>query len=141
MLQYNIQKALDDTIVSKYLRSHPGLNAKKIDTSGVYYIIKTGEEGSGNDVFTSSTTITVGFTGRRLADSVIFAQTSNFHPSYTLGSVIKGWQLGIPQVKKGGKIRLLIPSRYAYGPYPQDSLHLPANSVLDFSIQLYNVTN
>ncbi|HEY9196388.1 MAG TPA: hypothetical protein VIM77_08985, partial [Mucilaginibacter sp.] len=36
MLQYNIQKALDDTIVSKYLRSHPGLNAKKIDTSGVY---------------------------------------------------------------------------------------------------------
>ncbi|XHR93659.1 FKBP-type peptidyl-prolyl cis-trans isomerase [Mucilaginibacter sp. UC70_90] len=57
------------------------------------------------------------------------------------GGVIKGWQLGIPQIKPGGKVRLLIPSRYAYGPYAQDSIHLPANSVLDFQIQLYNVTN
>jgi FKBP-type peptidyl-prolyl cis-trans isomerase FkpA len=141
MVQYKIQAAIDDKIISDYLAKHPEDSAKRVDTSGVFYIIKKGEEGSGNDLFTSSTTVTVGFTGQRLADGVVFAQTTNFHPSYTLGSVIRGWQLGIPQIKKGGKIRLLIPSRYAYGPYPQDSVHLPANSVLDFRIQLYNITN
>jgi FKBP-type peptidyl-prolyl cis-trans isomerase FkpA len=141
LVQYNIQKGIDDKIISDYVAAHPGDSAKRIDTTGVYYIIKTGEEGSGNDLFTSSTTITVGFTGQILTTGYVFAQTSNFHPSYTLGSVIKGWQLGVPQIKKGGKVRLLVPSRYAYGPYAQDSIHLPANSVLDFNIQLYNITN
>ncbi|QEC77890.1 FKBP-type peptidyl-prolyl cis-trans isomerase [Mucilaginibacter ginsenosidivorax] len=141
MVQYNIQKDIDDKIIKDYVAAHPQDSAKKIDTTGVYYIIKTGEGGSGNDLYTSSTTITVGFTGQILTTGYTFAQTNNFHPSYTLGSVIRGWQLGVPQIKKGGKVRLLIPSRYAYGPYAQDSIHLPANSVLDFNIQLYNVTN
>jgi len=142
LVQYNIQRALDDTLISQYIKSHQltGI-AKRVDTTGVFYIVKTGEQGSGNDLYTSSTTITVGFTGQILTTGYTFAQTNNFHPSYTLGSVIRGWQLGVPQIKKGGKVRLLIPSRYAYGPYAQDSIHLPANSVLDFNIQLYNVTN
>jgi FKBP-type peptidyl-prolyl cis-trans isomerase FkpA len=141
MIQYRIQAGIDDKIISDYLTQHPEVSAKRIDTSGVYYVVKSGEEGSGNDLFTSSTQITVGYTGQILTTGVVFAQTSNFHPSYTLGSVIRGWQLGVPQIKKGGKVRLLIPSRYAYGPYAQDSVHLPANSVLDFNIQLYNITN
>jgi FKBP-type peptidyl-prolyl cis-trans isomerase FkpA len=63
--------------------------------------------------------------------------------------VIRGWQMGIPLVKKGGIVRLLIPSRYAYGPNAQPQLGvtfglkdgLPANAVLDFDIQLYDITN
>ncbi len=141
MIQYNAQKAIDDTLVSKYLSANPGLGAKRIDTTGVYYIIKPGEEGTGNDLFTNSTQVTVGFTAQILTTGAVIAQTNNFHPSYRLSDVIRGWQLGIPLIKKNGKIRLLVPSRYAYGPFPQDSIHLPANSVLDFNIQLYNVIN
>lgn len=141
LVQYNIQAGIDDKIIKDYVAAHPEDSAKRIDTTGVYYIVKSGEGGFGNDLFTSSTTITVGFTGQILTTGYTFAQTNNFHPSYTLGSVIRGWQVGIPQIKKGGKIRLLMPSRYAYGPYAQDSIHLPANSVLDFNIQLYNITN
>ncbi|MEZ2336487.1 FKBP-type peptidyl-prolyl cis-trans isomerase [Mucilaginibacter sp. RCC_168] len=140
-IHYEEQKAIDDKIVSDYLAAHPDLNAKRIDTSGVFYSIKPGEEGSGNDLFTSSTQVTVGYTGRILTSQLVIAQTNDFHPSYRLSDVIRGWQLGIPKIKKNGKIRLFIPSRYAYGPFPQDSLHLPANSVLDFDIQLYNVIN
>ncbi|WP_183556499.1 FKBP-type peptidyl-prolyl cis-trans isomerase [Mucilaginibacter sp. SP1R1] len=141
LVEYNAQKAIDDTLISKYLKANPGLNAKRIDTSGVYYIIKPGEEGVGNDLFTSSTQVTVGYTGQILTTGYLFAQTNNFHPSYRLSDVIRGWQLGIPMVKKNGKIRLIIPSRYAYGPYDQDSIRVPKNSVLDFNIQLYNVIN
>jgi FKBP-type peptidyl-prolyl cis-trans isomerase FkpA len=54
---------------------------------------------------------------------------------------MRGWQLGIPEIKNGGTVTLYLPSRYAYGPYPQPDLGLPANAVLVFQITLYNVTN
>ncbi|WDZ99418.1 FKBP-type peptidyl-prolyl cis-trans isomerase [Mucilaginibacter sp. SJ] len=140
-VQYRAQAAIDDKIISDYLAANTSIKAKRVDTTGVYYIVNDGEGGTGNVLYTSSTQVTVGYTGKILTSGVVFAQTDQFHPTYILGGVIKGWQLGIPQIKPGGKVRLLIPSRYAYGPYAQDSIHLPANSVLDFQIQLYNVTN
>jgi len=71
----------------------------------------------------------------------VIAQTNQFHPSFVLGSVIRGWQWRIPEIKQGGAITLFLPSRYAYGPFPQPDLGLPANAVLVFHIMLYNVTN
>lgn len=136
------QGIIDDKIITDYIAAH-GLkdSAKKLsDTSGLYYIIR--QPGQGNDLFTSSTQITVGDTGRLLTTQQIFTKTNEFHPSYVLGQVMLGWRLGIPKIKRGGIIRLLIPSRYAYGPYPQPQLNnLPANAVLDFDIQLYDITN
>ncbi|MDB5032554.1 FKBP-type peptidyl-prolyl cis-trans isomerase [Mucilaginibacter sp.] len=149
LVAYKQQAAVDDKIITDYLAANPGLNAKKIDTSGVYYIVK--QQGTINALYTNSTLVTVGDTGRVLSVSgdPVFTQTNEFHPSFVLGSVILGWQLGIPQVKKGGIVRLLIPSRYAYGPNAQPQIGvsfgltngLPANAVLDFDIQLYDVSN
>jgi FKBP-type peptidyl-prolyl cis-trans isomerase FkpA len=51
--------------------------------------------------------------------------------------LIIGWQIGIPYIQKGGKIRLLIPSYYGYGNRAAGSI--PANSILDFTITLSNV--
>jgi len=150
------QALIDDKIISNYLAQNPGLKALPVDSSGVntgiYYIIK--QQGTGNDLFTNSTQVTVADTGRLLYDGKtytdqLFTETNDFHPSYILSQVIRGWQLGIPQCKKGGIIRLLIPSRYAYGPNVQPNLGvafgltggLPANAVLDFDIQLYDITN
>jgi FKBP-type peptidyl-prolyl cis-trans isomerase FkpA len=144
---YNAQKEKDDQIVANYLKANPSLDAKKIDTSGVYYI--TVAPGTGNDLFTNSTTVTVGYEGRLLTTGDVFAKTNEFHPSFPLQTVIKGWQLGIPKGKRGGTIRLLVPSRYAYGPAPQPQLGIafglkdgvPANSVLDFEIQIFDIIN
>jgi FKBP-type peptidyl-prolyl cis-trans isomerase FkpA len=144
---YRAQAVIDDKIIVDYLKANPTLVAKKIDTSGVYAIII--DPGNGNDLFTNSTLVTVGYTGRLLTTGQVFSQTNDFHPSFVLAQVIKGWQLGIPQIKKTGIVRLLIPSRYAYGPAPQPQLGvafglkngLPASAVLDFDIQLYDVTN
>jgi FKBP-type peptidyl-prolyl cis-trans isomerase FkpA len=144
---YKAQAAIDDKVIADYLKANPTLVAKKIDTSGVYAIII--DPGSGNDLFTNSTLVTVGYTGRLLTTGQVFSQTNDFHPSFVLAQVIKGWQLGIPQIKKTGIVRLLIPSRYAYGPAAQPQLGvafglkngLPASAVLDFDIQLFDVTN
>jgi FKBP-type peptidyl-prolyl cis-trans isomerase FkpA len=155
----NAQALIDGKIISNYLAANPGLKAMPIDSAGiptgVYYIIK--QQGTGNDLFTNSTQVTVADTGRLLYDGTtklysdqIFYETNDFHPSYIISQVIRGWQLGIPFCKKGGIIRLLIPSHYAYGPDPQPNLGvnfpgfkqgLPANAVLDFDIVLYNIQN
>jgi len=142
LVQYNAQKVIDDKIVSDYIASNNlKAVAKQADTSGVWYIINPGEEGTGNVLYTNSTQVTIGYTGSVLTTGYVFAKTGSFHPAYPISSMIRGLQLGIPHIKIGGKIRLLIPSRYAYGPYPQDSLQIPKNGVLDFKIQLYNVAN
>jgi FKBP-type peptidyl-prolyl cis-trans isomerase FkpA len=141
------QAAIDDKIISDYLAANPGLNAKRIDTTGVHYIVI--KEGTGTALFTNSTRVIVGYTGKLLTTGEVFAKTDNIHPSFELSKVIRGWRLGIPQIKKGGIVRLLIPSRYAYGPYPQPELGksyglkngLPASAILDFEIELFDIIN
>ena len=144
--QYAAQKKVDDSLVSRYIASK-GLEGKfkhvqNNDTIGVYYMVI--DTGSANTLFTTSTQVTVGDTGRYINKDLTetqFYETNNFHPSYTLANVILGWQLGIPMGTAGGEVRLLIPSRYAYGHYAQPGLGLPENAILDFSIRIYSVTN
>lgn len=151
LVQVKAQAKIDDSLISKYIQSH-GLTgvAKHVqnnDTIGVYYIVI--DPGSGNTLFTNSTQVTVGDTGRLLSTGQLFYETNDFHPTYPLGQVIKAWQLGIPEIKTGGEVRLLVPSRYAYSHFAHPELGpgfgltggLPANAVLDFYIRLYNVTN
>lgn len=141
LAQYKKQAAIDDNIVADYIAAN-GLKdvAQKVsDTCGVYYILL--EPGQGNDLYTSSTYVTVGDTARVLGQTTPFYETDNFHPLYQLSQVILGWRLGIPKVHRGGLIRLLVPSRYAYGPYPQPDYKLTANAILDFNIRVYNITN
>ena len=146
-VQYAAQAKLDDDSIAQYIQKY-GLTgvAKHVqnnDTIGVYYIVIN--PGQANTLYTTSTQITVGDTCRKLYLSarkgpVVFA-TNAFHPTYSLGQLLTCWQLGVPEVGVGGEVELLVPSRYAYGPYPQGDLGLPANAILDFYITVYSVTN
>ncbi len=142
---YLAQIGKDSNTIRTYLRAN-NIPIKKVgDTIGVYYQII--DSGSVASLYTQSTLITVGYITKiignpTISDTTVISQTNAYHPSFTLGSVIRGWQVGIPLIKKYGRIRLFVPSRYAYGSYDQTSnLKIPANSCLYFDIQLYNVTN
>jgi FKBP-type peptidyl-prolyl cis-trans isomerase FkpA len=71
-------------------------------------------------------------------DGTVFDKTttSAFGP-FSLNGVIQGWQIGIPLVKAGGRIMLLIPSGLGYGNSSAGSI--PANSVLLFTIDVLTV--
>jgi FKBP-type peptidyl-prolyl cis-trans isomerase FkpA len=134
LMQRELQAEIDERLIQEFMQNN-NITAES-DTSGVYYsIIDTGRI---NPFFTSSSLVILGYQGR-LLDGTVVAETGNFHPAFILGSVIKGWQYGIMKIKKGGTVRLLIPSRQAYGPYDQPNI--PANSVLDFTITVYDVIN
>jgi FKBP-type peptidyl-prolyl cis-trans isomerase FkpA len=136
------QQAVDDNIIKAYL-SKNNITALGVDSAGVatgiYYKIDT--PGTGNDLYTNSTSITVGYKATLMTTGQVIVSTDTIHPSYVLGQTIRGWQLGIPEVKKGGTITLYLPSHYAYGPYAQPILGLPANAILIFDITVYNITN
>ena len=103
--------------------------------SGLYYQII--EPGSGTLVYNSNTSITAKYTLRLLNGNTIPQSTDPI--KFTLGGVILGWQIGIPLIQKGGKIRLFVPSPYAYGTQAQNGI--PSNSILDFDVELVDATN
>jgi FKBP-type peptidyl-prolyl cis-trans isomerase FkpA len=53
---------------------------------------------------------------------------------FPLAQLITGWQLGLPLVKTGGKIRLFIPPTLGYGDRVLDDI--PAKSVLIFDVTI-----
>lgn len=105
------------------------------DSSGIYYqVIDTG---SGlRPALTSK--ISVIYTGKFL-NGVLFDQSTNAtNSTFTLGNLIKGWQIGVPLIRKGGRIKLLIPSSLGYGCNGAGT-GIPPNAVLSFDITLVDV--
>jgi FKBP-type peptidyl-prolyl cis-trans isomerase len=84
-------------------------------------------------------TVTVHYIGR-------LENGTEFNNSYTagrpidfkLGEVIEGWNEGLQTMKVGGKRRLFIPSKLAYGPRGRPPA-IPPNSNLDFEIELLGI--
>jgi FKBP-type peptidyl-prolyl cis-trans isomerase FkpA len=121
----------DEEQIKNYLAANNILAERH--PSGVYYVISA--EGQGSVTYTESTSVKVTYTLKLLGGQVI--PQPDEAVTFALGGVIVGWQIGIPLIQKGGKIRLFIPSGYAYGPRPQGNI--PANSILDFEIDLLDV--
>ena len=56
------------------------------------------------------------------------------------GSVIQGWHIGIGLLAEGGKAKLMIPSRYGYGPRSSGAV-IKENSVLIFDVELVEIVD
>jgi FKBP-type peptidyl-prolyl cis-trans isomerases 1 len=57
--------------------------------------------------------------------------------SFRLDGVIPGWTEGLKNIKKGGKIKLVIPPALAYGKTGVPGI--PANSTLVFDVELLDI--
>ena len=121
------QAIADDTAIQAYLAAHTDIHATK-DASGVYYQIIT--EGTG-DKPTAASTVKITYKGTLLNGTQFDAQVGINLP---LPNTILGWQVGVPLVKGGGRILLIIPSGLGYANRANGSI--PANSVLIFTIDL-----
>jgi len=125
------QLAKDEVVIKKFIADN-NIPAVRHE-SGVYYQII--EPGTGNYNYTTgSPTITANYVGRFLGGNSFENADA---ASFPLSNVIAGWKIGIPLIQKGGKIRLIIPSGYAYGPNGYGPI--PGNSILDFDIELLEV--
>lgn len=125
--------ATEDGAIRAYNTSH-GYGAVKDTTLGIYYQVLTPGTGARPS---SSSYVTVTYTGKLLNDVVFDSTTTAAGTSFSLSSVIVGWQKGIPLLRAGGTIRMIIPSAYGYGCQSQGSI--PANSPLYFDVKLLQV--
>ena len=86
--------------------------------------------------------VVVNYTGK-LEDGSIFDSSLNpgrepFTFTLGVGSVIKGWDLGVKGMKVGGKRKLTIPSDLGYGDKGTGNL-IPPGATLIFEVELLEV--
>ena len=102
---------------------------------GIFY--QSLQEGSGRPVNVTDTVV-VFYKGTLFSDGSVFDQTKDKPASFPLSRLIKGWQLGLPHCRVGGKIRLYIPSGSAYG-IRTFATRIPPNSTLVFDVEVVEV--
>ena len=106
-----------------------GITAVK-HSSGLYYEVM--DSGTGVTP-TKNSNVTATYVGKFLDNKIFDQGTADF----PLSGVIEGWTIGIPLIKKGGKIRLIIPSALAYGCTGRPGIG--PNEVLYFDVTLVDV--
>jgi FKBP-type peptidyl-prolyl cis-trans isomerase len=116
------------------LPSQSAIPPKQTKLESVDTVVGTGEAVKSGDF------ISINYTGK-LESGKVFDSSIGRKPFETqigVGSVIKGWDIGIIGLKEGGKRTLTIPSDLAYGPRGQGSI--PPNSTLIFDVELVKIT-
>ena len=125
------QAEFEDVFVRRYIQANKITIDNPRTPNGLYYQILN--EGSGEEVNEASE-ITVKYTGK-LTNGTVFDESASY-TSY-LYLLIPGWQQGLPKIKEGGKIRLIVPPALGYGSSPTGAI--PPYSTLDFTIELLDV--
>lgn len=128
------QVSIDAKIIEDYL-SENGIEAKSTE-DGLFYVIT--KEGNGEKPSVGST-VFVNYAGK-LLDGTEFDSNNDGSFSFPLGQgrVIKGWDLGLALLTKGGKATLYIPSGLAYGARGAGA-QIGPNSVLMFDVELVDI--
>jgi FKBP-type peptidyl-prolyl cis-trans isomerase len=98
-----------------------------IHPSGILYQIITPGDSTKPNLCTS---LTMTYTGKLMTGIIFDSNTI----TYALRELIVGWQIVVPLIGKGGKIKMVIPSSLAYGEEGRPGI--PSNAPLYFEMSL-----
>lgn len=124
------QYQLERSFLSKAIAS--GKTDVANDTAGIYYKIL--DPGNGKQVLITDT-VTVYYKLRLFGTTDIIDQASDKPATFPLNRLIKAWQIAVPLVKTGGKLKIVIPSGFAYSIRTR-AAKIPPNSILEFDIEV-----
>jgi FKBP-type peptidyl-prolyl cis-trans isomerase len=87
----------------------------------------------------STDTVKVHYTGKFIDGTVFDSSVERGEPAeFPLGNVIAGWTEGLQKTSKGGKLRLHVPSKLAYGDAGR-SPGMPPGATLIFEVELLEI--
>jgi FKBP-type peptidyl-prolyl cis-trans isomerase FkpA len=119
--------------------TNAGLTGYQQHPMGFFYKIDNPGNGKVPELCSS---VNCNYSGR-LTNGNIFDQTTSAPANFTIGQTIEGWKLGIPLIKKGGRIGLIIPPSLGYGSQEIRNNNavviIPANSILVFDVTVVDV--
>ena len=130
------QAKATETAGEKYRAEFAKQKGVKKTADGLLYRVVAegkGEKPKATDV------VKVHYTGKTVDGKVFDSSVERGSPvEFKLNQVIKGWQEGLPLIKKGGKIELVIPAELAYGKDGAGAA-IPPNSTLYFEVELLDI--
>lgn len=126
------EKTQFDSKIEKYLKKS-AIPYKKSE-SGLYYHIL--EEGAG-DYIKATDEVSFHYTGRLLNGKVFDERFKDSLMTFKVKELIMGWQEAMLYLKKGGKIKLIVPPQLGYGNY--DLEKIPQHSTLLFDLEVVEV--
>ena len=100
-------------------------------------LVRDVKKGSGEPV-SSRHKVRVQYEGRLQSTGKIF-DAGQIDFRIGKGTVIKGWDVGVVGMRKGGKRRLTIPAPMGYGKHGSGSI--PANATLLFDVELVSASS
>ena len=84
--------------------------------------------------------VLIEYEGRLAKDGKVFDSSAGRGPAPVLvGSVIPGFSQALMRMQKGGRYRIQIPSKLAYGANPQPGSPIPPNADLEFDVSVVQV--
>ena len=122
----------DEALIKQYISDNK-LDASRT-SEGLYYVIS--DSGTGIKP-TLANSVKINYSGYLTNGKVFDSSPEGNPPTFALTNLIVGWQIGLPLLKEGGRIKLLVPSALGYGSKAVGTI--PANSVLVFDIELLDV--
>jgi len=134
------QLQIDIDIIQKFIADNE-ITAQRTPEGLFYTIVRAGDSDD-DDTIGLEDQVVIHYVARKL-DGVVYDSTATnvdtLGTTFILNNSIEGWQKGIPLIKTGGTIRLIVPSALAYQNRVINTA-LPPNSNLDFDIRLIKVT-
>jgi FKBP-type peptidyl-prolyl cis-trans isomerase len=133
----------DDNCVTKTVASEQakmealanaqGMNWTQHSSGLLYEVLIPGTGMTAN----SNSKIFIRYVGKLENGNTFDSQTDHNQTGWILGTLIAGWQIAVPLINEGGKIKVVIPSSLAYG----CGMHgtIPSNAILYFEIDLVDV--
>lgn len=111
--------------------------AEEAPAEGERLVAEDIKVGGGDSAAERGDTVTVAYVGT-LDDGHQFDKASSFTFHLGAGDVIKGWDQGIVGMKKGGKRKLIVPSKLGYGKRGCKP-DIPPNATLNFTVTLKQI--
>jgi FKBP-type peptidyl-prolyl cis-trans isomerase FkpA len=126
------------TIIASCGKDAPGLSVDEYITTnnltttelaeGVHIIIQSQGNGSKPNI---NSNIEIAYVGR-LTDGTIFDSSDKV--DFALSGVVRGWQIGLPEIGIGGSCTLIIPASAGYGDSGKGSVQGGATMVFDIEL-------
>ncbi len=132
-----LQKAAGENLLrgEMFLKENAKKPGIKTTASGLQYQVL--QEGTGATP-KATDQVKVHYEGKLLDGTVFDSSMARNEPvTFPLDQVIAGWTEGLQLMKEGGKIRLFVPAKLAYG--ETGGGPIPPNSTLIFDVELIKV--
>jgi FKBP-type peptidyl-prolyl cis-trans isomerase len=134
-VEANVAHNLD--AAQEFLQRNGQAKGVKTTASGLEYtVLAAGDQQAASPALSDQ--VVVNYRGTLLDGNEFDSSYSRGVPAtFTVSSVIKGWQEALPMMKPGAKWRLFIPPDLAYG--RRGRPEIPGGSLLIFEVQLVSV--